>query len=73
MRVQVSLQFYCESTGRNLETQLSTETRNLVIFRRGTVAMRCEFCGRQHYWQLIKYDRPDIQDMKRRPHRARAA
>ena len=73
MRVQASLQFYCESTGRNLETQLSTETRNLVIFRRGTVAMRCEFCGRQHYWQLIKYDRPDIQDMKRRPHRARAA
>ena len=60
MRVQASLQFYCESTGRNLETQLSTETRNLVIFRRGTVAMRCEFCGLKHYWRLIKYHRQVI-------------
>jgi hypothetical protein len=66
MRVHASLQFYCESTGRNLETQLSTETRNLVIFRPRNLPMRCAFCGRQHYWRLIKYDRPDIQKMERR-------
>jgi hypothetical protein len=63
MRVQASLQFYCESKGRNLETQLSTDTRNLVIFRRDNVAMRCEFCGLKHYWRLIEYH----LDMKRRP------
>jgi hypothetical protein len=44
-------------------------SRNLVIFRPRTLPMRCTFCGRQHYWRLIKYDRPDIQDMERR-HRA---
>ena len=31
MRVQASIQFSCAIAGRNLETQLSTETRNLVI------------------------------------------
>jgi hypothetical protein len=66
MRVQASLQFSCAATGRNLETQLSTEPRNLVIFRRGNVSMRCSFCGRQHYWRLIKYHRPDIPDMEHR-------
>jgi hypothetical protein len=67
MRVQASLQFYCENTGRNLETRLGTDTRNLVIFQpRNTLPMRCTFCGRQHYWKLITYDRPDTQDMKRR-------
>jgi hypothetical protein len=66
MRVQASLQFSCAATGRNLETQLSTEPRNLVIFRRGNVPMRCAFCGRQHYWRLIKYHRPDIPDMEHR-------
>jgi hypothetical protein len=64
MRVQASLQFSCVKTGRNLETQLSTETRNLVIFRRSNVPMRCAFCARRHYWRLIKYHRPD---MKHRP------
>jgi hypothetical protein len=73
MRVQASLQFFCQRTGRNLETQLDTETRNLVIFRPRTLSMRCAFCGRRHYWRLIKYDRPDIHDMKRRPRRAGAA
>jgi len=58
MRVQASIQFSCAATGRNLETQLSTETRNLVMFRRGKVPMRCAFCGRQHYWQLIEYHHP---------------
>jgi hypothetical protein len=63
MRVKASLQFYCTSTGRNLETQLGTEAHNLVIFQPRTLPMRCEFCGRQHYWQLIEYH----LDMKRRP------
>jgi hypothetical protein len=58
MRVQASIQFSCAATGRNLETQLSTETRNLVMFRRGKVPMRCAFCGGQHYWRLIEYHRP---------------
>jgi hypothetical protein len=58
MRVQASIQFSCATTGRNLETQLSTETRNLVMFRRGMVPMRCAFCGRQHSWRLIEYHRP---------------
>ena len=53
MRVQASLQFSCTRTGRNLETQLSTDARNLVIFRRGNMPMHCAFCGRQHYWRLI--------------------
>jgi hypothetical protein len=65
MRVQASLQFYCQNTGHSLKTQLITETRNLVIFRRGSVAMRCEFCGRRHYWKLIEYHRPHIRDKKR--------
>ena len=60
MRAKASLQFSCARTGRNLETQLLTDTRNLVIFRRGTVAMRCEFCGLKHYWRLIKYHRQVI-------------
>jgi hypothetical protein len=67
MRVQASLQFYCVNTGRNLKTQLGTEARNLVMFRPRTLPMRCVFCGRQHYWQLIEYHRPHIKDMKRRP------
>ena len=71
MRVQASLQFYCQNTGHSLKTQLITETRNLVIFRPRTLPMRCTFCGRQHYWKLIKYDRPDIKDMKRRPRPSR--
>ena len=58
MRVQASIQFSCAATGRDLETQLSTETRNLVMFRRGKVPMRCAFCGRQHYWRLIEYHHP---------------
>ena len=58
MRVQASIQFSCAATGRNLETQLSTETRNLVMFRRGKVPMRCAFCGRQHYWRLIEDHHP---------------
>jgi hypothetical protein len=66
MHVQASLQFYCATTGRNLETELSTEARNLVIFRRGNVPMRCAFCGQQLYWRLIKYHRTDIPDMKHR-------
>ena len=66
MLVQASLQFSCAATGRNLETQLSTEARNLVIFRRGNVRMRCAFCGQQHCWRLIKYHRADIPDMKHR-------
>ena len=66
MRAKASLQFSCARTGRNLETQLITDTRNLVIFRRGTVAMRCEFCGVKHYWRLIKYHRQDIPDVKHR-------
>jgi hypothetical protein len=70
MRVRASLQFSCATTGRNLETQLSTETRNLVIFRRGSVQMRCAFCGRKHYWRLIKYHRPDIPGIEHRPNLA---
>jgi hypothetical protein len=58
MRVQASIQFSCATTGRNLDTQLSTEARNLVMFRRGKVPMRCAFCGRQHYWRLIEYHHP---------------
>jgi hypothetical protein len=57
MRVQASIQFSCAMTGRNLETQLSTETRNLVMFRRGKMPMHCIFCGRQHSWRLIEYHR----------------
>jgi hypothetical protein len=57
MRVQASLQFSCAATGRNLETKLSTETRNLVLFRRGNMPMCCVFCGRQHYWRLVEYQR----------------
>jgi hypothetical protein len=72
MRVQASLQFYCQNTGRSLKTQLGIEVRNLVIFRPRTLPMHCVYCGRQHYWKLIKYDRPDIQDMKRRPRPSRA-
>jgi hypothetical protein len=67
MRVQASLQFSCGTTGRNLETQLSIETSNLVIFRRDNVAMRCAFCGGEHYWRLIKYHR---QVPKHTPHPA---
>jgi hypothetical protein len=70
MRVQASIQFSCAITGRNLETQLSTETRNLVMFRRGKVPMRCEFCGRQHYWRLTKYHRPVAKHQRRLAHRA---
>lgn len=65
MRVQASIQFSCTTTGRNLETQLSTETRNLVMFRRGKVPMRCAFCGRQHYWRLIEYHRPVTKQQPR--------
>jgi hypothetical protein len=66
MRVRASLHFSCATTGRNLETQLITDTRNLVIFRRRALPMRCVFCGRQHYWQLIEYHRTHIKRMKRR-------
>ena len=66
MRVQASLQFSCVATGRNLETQLSTEARNLDIFRRGNVPMRCAFCGQRHYWRLVNYHRADIPNMKHR-------
>jgi len=58
MRVQASIRFSCAIAGRNLETQLNTETRNLVMFRRGKVPMHCVFCGRQHSWRLIEYHRP---------------
>ena len=57
MRVTASIRFSCATTGRNLETELRTETRNLVMFRRGDVSMRCEFCGGQHDWRLIEYRR----------------
>jgi hypothetical protein len=70
MRVQASLQFYCENTGLNLKTQLGTEAHNLVIFRPHTLPMRCMFCGRQHYWQLIECHRSHITHMKRRPRRS---
>ena len=66
MRVQASLQFYCKSTGRSLKTKLGTEARNLVVFRPRTLPMRCVFCERQHYWQLIEYHRPHIKDKERR-------
>ena len=65
MRVQASIQFSCAATGRNLETQLSTETRNLVMFRRGKVPMRCAFCGRQHYWHLIESHHPVMKHQRR--------
>jgi len=65
MRVQASIQFSCAATGRNLETQLSTETRNLVMFRRGKVPMRCAFCGRQHFWRLIEYRHPVSHHQRR--------
>jgi len=65
MRVQASIQFSCAATGRDLETQLSTETRNLVMFRRGKVPMRCAFCGRQHYWRLIEYHHPVSKHQRR--------
>jgi hypothetical protein len=58
MRVLASIQFSSAVTGRNLETQLSTKTRNLVMFRRGKVPMRCAFCGRRHYWRLIEDHHP---------------
>jgi hypothetical protein len=58
MRVQARIQFSCAITGRNLETQLSTKMRNLVMFRQGKVPMRCAFCGRQHSWRLIEHHRP---------------
>ena len=57
MRVQASIQFSCATTGLKLETQFSTETRNLVVFRRDKMPMHCAFCGQQHYWRLIKYHR----------------
>jgi hypothetical protein len=57
MRVQASIQFSCATTGLKLETQFSTETRNLVVFRRDKMPMHCAFCGQQHYWRLIKYYR----------------
>jgi hypothetical protein len=66
MRVQASLQFYCQNTGRSLKTKLGTEARNLVVVRPRTLPMRCEFCGRRHYWQLIEYHRPHIKDKERR-------
>jgi hypothetical protein len=65
MRVQASIQFSCAATGRNLETQLSTETRNLVMFRRGKVPMRCAFCGQRHFWRLIKYHHPASKHQRR--------
>lgn len=55
MRIQASIKFSCTVTGRKLETQLSTETRNLVMFRQGKVPMRCVFCRQQHHWRLIEY------------------
>jgi hypothetical protein len=62
MRVQASLQFSCAATGRNLETHLSTETRNLDLFQPGNLPMLCVFCGRQHYWRLVdcQHHRPDM-------------
>ena len=57
MRVQANIQFSCATTGLKLETQVSTETRNLVVFRRDKMPMHCAFCGQQHYWRLIKYHR----------------
>ena len=68
MRVEACIQFSCATTGRNLETLLSTEARNLFMFRRDKVPMRCAFCGRQHYWRLIEYHR---QVTKHQPRRAR--
>jgi hypothetical protein len=56
MRVQASIQFSCATTGLHLETQLSTETRNLAMFRQGHILMVCTFCGQQHRWRLIKYN-----------------
>ena len=61
MRVQASLEFSCAKTGRNLETKLSTETRNLVVLQRGNLPMRCAFCGRKHYWRLIEYHRSNAK------------
>jgi len=68
MRVRASLQFSCATTGRKLETQLSTEKGNLVTFRLGNMPMSCPFCSRQHNWSLIKYHRQDIPDVAHRPH-----
>jgi hypothetical protein len=68
MRVQASIQFSCATTGRNLETLLGTEARNLVIFRQGKVPMRCAFCGRQHYWRLIEYHRTITKHQPRPAH-----
>jgi uncharacterized beta-barrel protein YwiB (DUF1934 family) len=64
MRVQACLQFSCALSGRNLETELITETRNLVMFRQGKVSMRCAFCGLNHHWRLMRYQRP-ITSVKR--------
>ena len=65
MRVEACIQFSCATTGRNLETLLSTEARNLFMFRRDKVPMRCAFCGRQHYWRLIEYHRQVTKDQPR--------
>jgi hypothetical protein len=67
MRVQANIHFYCATTGRSLETQLSTEARNLVMFRQGKVPMHCAFCGRRHYWSLVKYQRPVAKHEPRLP------
>ena len=67
MRVRASLQFSCAAKGRKLETQLSTEKRNLVVFRLGNMPMSCPFCSRQHNWSLIKYRRQDMPDVAHRP------
>lgn len=69
MRVQACLQFSCTMSGRNLETELITDTRNLDMFRQGKVSMRCAFCGLHHYWRLVRYQRP-ITSLKRSTHRA---
>ena len=68
MPVRASLQFSCATTGRKLETQLSTEKGNLVTFRLGNMPMSCPFCGRQHNWRLIKTRRRDTPDVAHRPH-----
>lgn len=62
MRVQASVQFSCAVTGRNLETELSTDQRNLVMFRQGKMSMLCSFCGGLHYWRLITKNRHGIAD-----------
>lgn len=65
MRVQARIQFSCATTGLHLETQLSTEKRNLAMFRRGHISMACSFCGQQHCWRLIE-DRPAATKRRRR-------